>query len=79
MSKSSSSNDGNNNEEGNGGKDKEMTEAKEEEDDLDPTLISQALSPVNVPDKFPNIPVLAIGRNPLFPRFVKMLEVRVQQ
>ena len=49
---------------------------EEEELDLD-TPISQALAPLNIPDKFPDVPVLAVGRNPLFPRFVKMLEVMI--
>ena len=49
---------------------------EEEELDMD-TPISQALAPLNIPDKFPDVPVLAVGRNPLFPRFVKMLEVMI--
>ena len=35
-----------------------------------------AIAPVNIPGVFPEVPVLPISRNPLFPRFVKMLEVR---
>ena len=35
-----------------------------------------AIAPVNVPDLFPEVPILPISRNPLFPRFVKMLEAR---
>lgn len=34
-----------------------------------------AIAPVTVPDNFPEVPILAISRNPIFPRFVKMLEV----
>ncbi|KAL4227296.1 Lon protease mitochondrial [Mactra antiquata] len=34
-----------------------------------------ALTTMSVPDVFPNVPVIAIGRNPVFPRFVKMIEV----
>lgn len=34
-----------------------------------------ALTTMSVPDVFPNIPVIAISRNPVFPRFVKMIEV----
>lgn len=37
-----------------------------------------AIAPVNIPDLFPEVPVLPIPRNPLFPRFVKMLEVRAR-
>lgn len=33
------------------------------------------IAPVNIPDNFPEVPILPITRNPLFPRFVKMLEV----
>lgn len=35
-----------------------------------------ALAPVMVPEVFPNVPLLCVHRNPVFPRFVKMLEVR---
>ena len=35
-----------------------------------------ALSTMNVPEIFPKVPVIAVGRNPVFPRFVKMLEVQ---
>ncbi|KAL3866563.1 hypothetical protein ACJMK2_043851 [Sinanodonta woodiana] len=34
-----------------------------------------ALTPMAVPEVFPNVPVIAISRNPVFPRFVKMIEV----
>lgn len=35
-----------------------------------------ALAPVSIPDVFPVVPVLPISRNPIFPKFVKILEVR---
>lgn len=35
-----------------------------------------ALTPLAVPEVFPKVPVIAINRNPVFPRFVKMIEVR---
>lgn len=35
-----------------------------------------ALTTMTVPEVFPNVPVIAISRNPVFPRFVKMIEVR---
>ena len=38
-----------------------------------------ALSTMNVPEIFPRVPVVAVSRNPVFPRFVKMLEVLLQQ
>lgn len=33
-----------------------------------------ALSPMTVPEVWPRVPVIAVRRNPLFPRFVKMIE-----
>ena len=36
----------------------------------------RAIAPVTVPKWLPEVPVLTVTRNPLFPRFVKMLEVR---
>lgn len=34
-----------------------------------------ALAPIEIPDHFPKVPLVAISRNPLFPNFIKMLEV----
>ena len=34
-----------------------------------------AIAPVTIPDDFPEVPILAISRNPIFARFVKILEV----
>jgi Lon-like ATP-dependent protease len=34
-----------------------------------------ALAPIQVPDFFPKVPLIAVSRNPLFPRFIKMIEV----
>ena len=31
---------------------------------------------VTVPEVWPNLPVIAINRNPVFPRFIKIVEVR---
>ena len=31
---------------------------------------------MTVPDVWPNVPVIAINRNPVFPRFIKIIEVR---
>ena len=42
---------------------------------LAPIVKQYAVAPVTIPDKFPEVPVLPITRNPIFPRFVKMLEV----
>ena len=35
----------------------------------------RAVAAVTVPEVFPEVPVIPISRNPIFPRFVKMLEV----
>ncbi len=50
---------------------------EEELGDLEmlPVARHHAIAPVNIPDNFPEVPILPISRNPLFPRFVKMLEV----
>ena len=37
--------------------------------------MSQVIAEITVPADFPDVPVVAVSRNPLFPRFVKMLEV----
>jgi Lon-like ATP-dependent protease len=34
-----------------------------------------ALSAMNVPEAFPNVPVIAVSRHPVFPRFLKMIEI----
>lgn len=36
-----------------------------------------ALTPMIVPEVFPNVPLIAVSRNPVFPRFIKILEVRI--
>lgn len=36
-----------------------------------------ALTPMMVPDVFPNVPLIAVSRNPVFPRFIKIIEVRM--
>ncbi|XP_053559005.1 lon protease homolog, mitochondrial isoform X1 [Bombina bombina] len=38
--------------------------------------IVTALTPLIVPEVFPNVPVIAVTRNPVFPRFVKIIEVK---
>jgi len=45
-------------------------------DNLPPT---GALSAMSVPENFPNIPIIAVNRNPVYPRFVKMIEVKEPQ
>ncbi len=34
-----------------------------------------ALAPIQVPEYFPKVPLIAVNRNPLFPRFIKMIEI----
>lgn len=34
-----------------------------------------ALTPLLVPEHFPNVPLIAVTRNPVFPRFIKIIEV----
>ncbi|KTG33177.1 hypothetical protein cypCar_00009012 [Cyprinus carpio] len=38
-----------------------------------------ALAPMLVPEVFPNVPLVAVNRNPVFPRFIKIIEVRNTQ
>merc|ERR1719427_1067170 len=35
-----------------------------------------ALSSITVPENFPNVPIIAVNRNPVFPRFIKMIEIK---
>ncbi|XP_067413004.1 lon protease homolog, mitochondrial [Emydura macquarii macquarii] len=35
-----------------------------------------ALTPLIVPERFPNVPLIAVTRNPVFPRFIKIIEVK---
>ncbi|XP_076847775.1 lon protease homolog, mitochondrial isoform X1 [Brachyhypopomus gauderio] len=35
-----------------------------------------ALTPMMVPEVFPNVPLIAVTRNPVFPRFIKIIEVK---
>lgn len=69
----SSSGDG---EDGESGEESEEGESSEKESDG--SLHQQyALAPVAIPDIFPEVPILPISRNPIFPKFVKLLEVSV--
>uniref|UniRef100_A0A7N8WS44 Lon protease homolog, mitochondrial n=1 Tax=Mastacembelus armatus TaxID=205130 RepID=A0A7N8WS44_9TELE len=36
-----------------------------------------ALTPMMVPEVFPNVPLIAVSRNPVFPRFIKIIEARM--
>ncbi|XP_010981637.2 LOW QUALITY PROTEIN: lon protease homolog, mitochondrial [Camelus dromedarius] len=35
-----------------------------------------ALTPMMIPDVFPHLPLIAVTRNPVFPRFIKIVEVK---
>ncbi|XP_069335956.1 lon protease homolog, mitochondrial isoform X1 [Eulemur rufifrons] len=35
-----------------------------------------ALTPMTIPEVFPHLPLIAITRNPVFPRFIKIIEVK---
>lgn len=64
-------------EEGEGGSTEEQEDLEEASESLGLDIQRHhAIAPINVPDHFPEVPVLPISRNPVFPRFVKMLEVR---
>jgi Lon-like ATP-dependent protease len=39
---------------------------------------SHALAPMTVPEVWPQVPVIAINRNPVFPRFIKIIEISNQ-
>lgn len=63
--------------EGEGDKKSSSEELEDSELEMLPGPRHHALAPVTVPETFPEVPLLPISRNPLFPRFVKMLEVKV--
>ena len=65
-------------EEGPSSQEADIHEEEEEELDLIPHPFSRRSAPlaeVTVPDDLPEVPVLALSRQPLFPKFVKILEV----
>lgn len=62
------------------GEDEEIIEDKDGELEPHPNTMpgpsfTVALSPMTVPDNFPIVPIIVVRRNPLFPKFVKMIEV----
>ena len=46
---------------------------------INPISHQHAIASVAIPDNLPEVPVLAVTRNPIFPKFVKMLEVSVTE
>ena len=45
------------------------------ESDASGPIIHSLPATMSVPDVWPNVPVIAINRNPVFPRFIKIIEV----
>jgi Lon-like ATP-dependent protease len=75
---SSSESNGNGNQDDNNGdgpnkKDPEVIIEDKTGAHPDPT--QGVLTQIAVPDVFPEVPLIPVHRNPVFPRFVKMLEV----
>ena len=46
-----------------------------QEDESYSNQSTTAIAPLTVPDFFPELPVIPVRRNPVFPRFIKMIEV----
>uniref|UniRef100_A0A672FAA9 Lon peptidase 1, mitochondrial n=1 Tax=Salarias fasciatus TaxID=181472 RepID=A0A672FAA9_SALFA len=46
-----------------------------EDEPEDPANVT-ALTPMLVPEVFPHVPLIAVSRNPVFPRFIKIIEVK---
>uniref|UniRef100_A0A1X7TR28 Lon N-terminal domain-containing protein n=1 Tax=Amphimedon queenslandica TaxID=400682 RepID=A0A1X7TR28_AMPQE len=43
-------------------------------DEVDLGSLSRAIATISIPDTLPEVPLLVLNRNPMFPRFVKMVE-----
>ena len=72
---SSESSSGDDGEDDGGNKSDEPEVVIEDKTGTPPDPSQGALAQVVVPDVFPEVPLLPVHRNPVFPRFVKMLEV----
>lgn len=57
------------------GKKDDPPEEEPEIKDETPLFSSQLPATVAVPEVWPQVPVIAINRNPVFPRFIKLIEV----
>ncbi|GBP52819.1 Lon protease homolog, mitochondrial [Eumeta japonica] len=56
--------------------DKNEPPEEEEDDKEEPALFTNQLpATVAVPEVWPQVPVIAINRNPVFPRFIKLIEI----
>ncbi|XP_076800484.1 lon protease homolog, mitochondrial-like [Clavelina lepadiformis] len=80
--RASSGNDGDNNDDSN---QDDGVPAQNGDEEKPPEVIYQpimpgpaagALSAMTIPDDFPNVPIIPVNRNPVFPKFIKMIEVR---
>lgn len=62
---------------GNGGDNEDPFKSSDSPDGNGPESFqpSFALSPTHVPEHFPNVPIIALSANPLYPKFVKLLEI----
>lgn len=65
------------------GKDDDGSSSEPEPPAEEPATVTETMYPIGaltsmaVPEVFPNVPLIAINRNPVFPNFVKMIEVRL--
>ncbi|XP_060073839.1 lon protease homolog, mitochondrial-like [Ylistrum balloti] len=50
---------------------------QDEESPSKPPL--RALAPIVIPDVYPKVPVIAVSRQPVFPRFVKLIEIKDEE
>lgn len=75
---SSGDNNNNNNDNSSNDDDGEIVEDSEGQNTTAGPSFTVALSPMTVPDNLPVLPIIAVRRNPVFPKFIKMLEVSFQ-
>ena len=52
------------------------TETADKSTELDFPVVHSLPATVVVPEVWPHVPLIAVNRNPVFPRFIKLLEVR---
>lgn len=54
---------------------KNESETSDYDSDKPPDKTESALSTLQVPEYWPQLPVIAINRNPVFPKFIKIIEI----
>lgn len=74
-SSSESSSNGNQDDNGDGSHKDDPEVVIEDKTGISPDPTQGVLTQIAVPDVFPEVPLIPVHRNPVFPRFVKMLEV----